>query len=557
MREIIEKRNSSSITGRGAFRKSFRINLKGKIKNKNKNKPLTVKLDSDSMSSEVSNSSEHRVMINGLGSLREKAVELKNELNTMKRLATIELRDLPNYGKEWISHVEFALQASNAEMQKMRLKFAQETVLRRRLQHQVQDLRGTIRVYCRPRPPVFAFDAAYDTADPVLTVSSNEMVVLHRVAAQSQFSSHDDSDQAGAARKLTPLSFEFDRVFRPDEGQEDVYDEVEHLVMGSLDGYYVCVMAYGQNGAGKTHTIVGCSSSDASGGDASGGEGGIQSLAIEQIFRIAEKRSDRYQDSFTFSVLEVYDEKIYDNLLGISAISDGDLKAEAKNSLSHSDINGAVNESGVPNFDATRRSKSSKLEIRTNYDGDTVVEGLTAVSVTSAEGIQNMWKESLKLRKKRLEDENFTLYSASSHLIITINVISTNVSTGVGTVGKLQFIDLAGSDMIKINRSGRSGTSSARGGGDQDEWRHAVPSLGVLSEVVQAKCQYAQVVPYKNSTLTHLLSDTLEGAAKVLMIACVSSDAEDVHETMNTLRFASRIRQVHVGKSIKHIVSLA
>uniref|UniRef100_A0A7S1BZC2 Kinesin motor domain-containing protein n=1 Tax=Corethron hystrix TaxID=216773 RepID=A0A7S1BZC2_9STRA len=289
--------------------------------------------------------------------------------------------------------------------------------------------------------------------------------------------------------------------------------------------------------------------------------------------------------SFTFSVLEVHDEKIYDMLSGTNMASstennDGVRGVEVENPLSPEIKQTSKEKSKSSSKPAP---KSSKLEIRTNYDGDTVVEGLISIPVTSAQDTKKLWNESLQLRKKRLQDEeDIDAYTASSHIIMTINVISTNVTTGVGTVGKLQFIVLAGSSaasskcsLVKSSKdlptpkimggdnsvisdtTNPASTNSRLASDTEQDWCFANKSLSVLNDVIYAKCQYSQIIPYRNSTLTHLLSDTLEGAAKVLMIACVSSDAEDIHETTNTLRFASRVRRVVLGKAIKHIVSLA
>ena len=109
---------------------------------------------------------------------------------------------------------------------------------------------------------------------------------------------------------------------------------------------------------------------------------------------------------------------------------------------------------------------------------------------------------------------------------------------GVGTVGKLQFVDLAGSDLLSRRTSSSSSKSSSTtkshmdalltGVGNNTEWRFANKSLATMCDVVNARCQFARSVPYRNSTLTHLLRDSFEGDAKVLLVCCISSDIDDI-----------------------------
>ncbi|EEC47691.1 kinesin family-like protein, partial [Phaeodactylum tricornutum CCAP 1055/1] len=358
-----------------------------------------------------------------------------------------------------------------------------ESVSRRKLQHEVQDLRGVVRVYCRTTAPTDS------NAAKLMSHPSQETLLLHR------------GKNVG---DLTPLSYDFDRVFDSQASQDDLYAELEDVCLGVLDGYNVCILAYGQSGTGKTRTILGDVKNH-----------GMQLQAMRQLFSIADHRSDGIQDTFTLTIVEVCNERLTDLV------------------------------AGTPTGDAR-----GQLEIRSDVHGDTIIQGAVAVQVCNLEEVVCVWKECLENSEARSMD--------CSHVIATIKVASKNVATGLGTVGRLQFVDFAGADLTPV-RSNSSRKSSplqddrARSPGSSiDEWRFVNRSLVTLADVVTARSQFLQSVPYRNSTITHLLRDSLEGDTKVLLIACVSSEPKDLLETISTLRFASQMRRVHVGVATKH-----
>jgi kinesin family protein C2/C3 len=210
--------------------------------------------------------------------------------------------------------------------------------------------------------------------------------------------------------------------------------------------------------------------------------------------------------------------------------------------------------------DESGSTRLTKLEIRTDIHGDTVVQGLTSVTVENFEDFIAIWTDALAVRAQRLYEQGVDIdeHENASHIISTVQVVSSNISTGHGSLGKLQFVDLASSDLVPRQQS-----TTAKSTDDSvlanvpfnSDWRLANRSLETLHEVVEARAQFSRSVPYRNSTVTHLLRDFLEADAKVFLFACVSSDPEDQRETISTLRFASRMRQVHVGKATKHTIS--
>lgn len=217
---------------------------------------------------------------------------------------------------------------------------------------------------------------------------------------------------------------------------------------------------------------------------------------------------------------------------------------------------------------STTTGKQNRLEIRTNNDGDTVVQGLVSIPVKTYEDVIQVWKESLASRAKRLQEKGTKLktYEASTHLIATIQVISKNISSGYSTIGKVHFVDMAGSDAIprRSTNSNKSNRSSAMDdllapvdntNSKRQEWKFVHKSVTHFVDLTNARAQFSRSVPYRNSTLTHVLRDCLEADTKVLVLLCVSPDAKDLQDTVNSMRFGSKIRNVVVGKATKHTIS--
>lgn len=464
---------------------------------------------------------------------------IRKQFEMLKKHTSDDLAALPDSAKIWAEQASQAVLASQTEIDRLRSKLAVESAARRKLLHEVQDLRGNVRVYCRP------MKAAKEVS--VISSPSREVVLLHRERGTSR--------QEGS--KSLPLSFEFDGILEDDMGQQDLYDELEDVFLSAMDGYNVCVMTYGQSRTGKTHTML---------GDVVYGEGksdteasitnfGVHLRAAQQIFSVLRHRSERYKEIVTFNIVEVQNERLCDLLAGTEiGESSGRMEASRRSNRKRLDSQDGT---------ASQNSRPGKLEIRTNHNGETVVHGLLSVEVSSFEDVCRVWKECLTKRAARLAEQgiNLTEYESSSHVIGTLRIYSTNISTGIGTCGKIQFVDLASSDVVPK----RSTTSSKRtsapepvlmGVGNNHEWKFLNKSIATLNEVVTARSQFQRSVPYRNSTITHLLGDSLEADTKVVLIACVSSDLKDIQQTASTLKFSQKLRKVVVGKATKHTITL-
>jgi hypothetical protein len=481
--------------------------------------------------------------------IQAEASAIKTHFKILRRTTMDELGQLPGQAKEWAEQASKAVDAAQSEVGLLKNQLALEISSRRKLLHEVQDLRGTVRVYCRPRPPVKSAGSAGTISSP-----SHEIGLLHREEALECQGS-----------EAVPMCFEFDQMFARNATQSEVYAEVEEIVLGSLEGFNACLLAYGQAGSGKTYSMLGnveILKGDGFGDDAKPiikfVDHGIHLLAIRQIFQVSNERKDRFEDSFSLSILEIHDEKLIDLVAGTDiAESNGIIKGIDRRYCRVSKMNEEGEDSSI-NDDGSR-----KLEIRTNHEGDTIVQGQVTIPINSFEDALNVWKESLSLRAKSNTDIDLKARESSTHVIATIEIMSTNITTGIGTVGKLQFGDLACSDVTQKRGSSTSRSNSIGMDnilaplGNSFEWKFKNKSLSTLVDVVDARVNFSRSPPYRNSTLTHVLRDALEADTKTVLLVCARSDPEDIQNTANSMRFASKMRKVVIGKATKRHITMA
>lgn len=443
--------------------------------------------------------------------LESSAQVLRSECDQLRLQSVDEINSLQLQSREWANLADRAVAASSAETEHLREKLAAESAMRLKLLNELQDIRGTVRVYCRPKP---------GATKPILTIPTQDILIVN-----------EDS---------RPVSFKFDRVFSPGTSQYEVFSELEEPIVSSLDGFNVTLLAFGQHGSGKTYSILGDRNLDETGLPSLQSHG-VQLQALQQLFTIAGHRKGRYKDSFSVTMVEVHNEKLFDLVAGVSAAeTDGEVVICETRRASRKGI------------DETDWRKG-KLEIRTNIDGNTVVQGLVSIRINSFEDVCQIWQESIANRLQRLQMQGSDLrsYERNSNVITTIHIQSTNIATGVGTEGRLQFVDMAASNILP---NPTMTSSEYRGRADGDVAKFSNKSIDAFNDVVDARCQFDRSVPYRNSTLTHLLRDSLEADAKVLLLCCVSSDEADMDNTLSALRFASRMQSVSIGKATKHII---
>jgi len=289
-------------------------------------------------------------------------------------------------------------------------------------------------------------------------------------------------------------TWEFDETFDVRSTQEAVYRDVSGLVTSVMDGYNVCIFAYGQTGSGKTHTMAGPPT-----------DRGVNWRALDDLFGRSRERRSEFRDVITLNILEVYNEEIRDLL-----------------------VNGQSN------------SRDDKLEIRQGEFGN-FVPGLTQREVTSLRDVEELF--ALAESNRATATTNMNEHSSRSHMMLTVTVMSENLAVGTVQRGKLNLVDLAGSE--RINKSGAAGQALK-------EAQNINKSLSALGDVIAARASKASHIPFRNSTLTYLLQDSLSKDSKTLMICCISPLLDSAEETYCSLNFAARVRTVELGQATKN-----
>ncbi len=308
--------------------------------------------------------------------------------------------------------------------------------------------------------------------------------------------------------------FTFDRVFQPTASQADVFEEIAHLTQSVLDGYNTSIFAYGQTGSGKTHTLEGAPDSLTGSDPASDAGAGLIPRAVQMLWSTAESLKDKgWKYDFEGSMLEIYLDNIND-LLGKSEVD------KAKHEIKH---------------DKGRTTVS-----------DTVVVPLDSPAQVFA----------LLEKAKRRRQVAATLMnerSSRSHSVFMLRVRGQNATTMEACDAVLSLVDLAGSERL------------ANSGSDKDpirlkEAQSINKSLSSLADVISALGQNktsTNHVPYRNSTLTWLLKNSLGGNSKTLMLLALSPMAAHLNESLCSLRFATKVNSTTIGtaKAVKSIAN--
>ncbi|KAJ9171773.1 hypothetical protein P3X46_015091 [Hevea brasiliensis] len=158
----------------------------------------------------------------------------------------------------------------------------------RKLYNQVQDLKGSIRVYCRVRP--------------FLSGQSNYLSTVDHI--EDGNITINTPSKLGKGRK----SFSFNKVFGPSATQGEVFSDMQPLIRSVLDGYNVCIFAYGQTGSGKTYTMTGPK-------DLTEKSLGVNYRALSDLFLLAEQRKDIFCYNVAVQMIEIYNEQVRDLLV--------------------------------------------------------------------------------------------------------------------------------------------------------------------------------------------------------------------------------------------------
>uniref|UniRef100_A0A3Q1FTE9 Kinesin-like protein n=1 Tax=Acanthochromis polyacanthus TaxID=80966 RepID=A0A3Q1FTE9_9TELE len=304
----------------------------------------------------------------------------------------------------------------------------------------------------------------------------------------------------GMNDKASRKTYTFDMVFGPAAKQIDVYRSVVCPILDEvIMGYNCTVFAYGQTGTGKTFTMEGERSPD---GEFTWEEDPLAGIIPRTLHQIFEKLSENGTEfSVKVSLLEIYNEELFDLL---SPTED-------------------VNER-LQLFDDPRNKRG------------VVVKGLEEVTVHNKDEVYQILERGAA--KRRTASTLMNAYSSRSHSVFSVTIHMKEITVDgeeLVKIGKLNLVDLAGSENI-----GRSGAvdKRAREAGNINQ------SLLTLGRVITALVEKRPHIPYRESKLTRILQDSLGGRTKTSIIATVSPSSSNLEETLSTLEYASRAKNI-------------
>ncbi|XP_056908531.1 kinesin-like protein KIF21A isoform X10 [Takifugu flavidus] len=320
-------------------------------------------------------------------------------------------------------------------------------------------------------------------------------------------------------------AFTYDYMFDMDSQQDAIYTTcTEKLIDGCFEGYNATVFAYGQTGSGKTYTMG--TGFDVNIGD---DELGIVPRAVHHLFQGIEERREAAQAQgrpvpefkINAQFLELYNEEVLDLF-----DSSRDMKQKSHIKI-HEDANGGIYTVGV-----TTRTVGSEAEMIQCLK-------LGALSRTTASTQMNV--------QSSRSHAIFTIHLCQVRVCASDNENETDnrVSNGNSEMdeyetltAKFHFVDLAGSERLK--RTGATGDRAKEG----ISINCGLLALGNVISALGDRSKRASHVPYRDSKLTRLLQDSLGGNSQTVMIACISPSDRDFMETLNTLKYANRARNI-------------
>ena len=300
--------------------------------------------------------------------------------------------------------------------------------------------------------------------------------------------------------------FRADQVLPPDTGQEEMYNAVAGPIVGQvLSGFNGTVMAYGQTGSGKTYTVFGPEETAERSGDPNYFERcGVIPRAIDQIFEYINAAKETTEFRVAVSCLEIYMEYVMDL------------------------------------FDLDK----SNMAVREDPASGVFVEGMQRIAVASPFDALVLIQEAFKNRAISQTYMNKT--SSRSHVIVFLSVEQRPISPpdpvnapGVRPVksGLLTIVDLAGSE--RVSKSGSDGQRLR-------EAKRINQSLCALGNCVAALSERKadRHIPYRNSKLTRILTDSLGGNTKTCLVATICPTVYNYEESISTCLFATRAMSV-------------
>ncbi|XP_038672592.1 kinesin-like protein KIF1A isoform X19 [Scyliorhinus canicula] len=317
--------------------------------------------------------------------------------------------------------------------------------------------------------------------------------------------------------KETPKSFNFDYSYwshtTPADinyaSQQQVYQDIgEEMLQHAFEGYNVCIFAYGQTGAGKSYTMMGKQEKEQ--------QGIIPQLCEDLFARINDSANANLSYSVEVSYMEIYCERVRDLL---------------------------------------NPKTKGNLRVREHPILGPYVEDLSKLAVTSFNDISDLMDSGNKARTVAATNMNET--SSRSHavfnIIFTQKAHDSTPDTSSEKASKISLVDLAGSE--RADSTGAKGTRLKEGANINKSLTTLGKVISALADVDSGsnknkKKKKNDFIPYRDSVLTWLLRENLGGNSRTAMVAALSPADINYDETLSTLRYADRAKQIRCNAVI-------
>ena len=349
----------------------------------------------------------------------------------------------------------------------------------------------------RSTPSRSSISAASDTSSVLGLSSSANIKVIARFRPENETERANNStsvveflseDSCQIETKDFSGTFTFDQVFDVNSQQEQVFEySLRQTVDDLMKGYNGTVLAYGQTGSGKSYTMMGSSIDDPV------YRGAIPRI-VDMIFEMILQSSSDIEYTVRVSYMEIYMERIKDLL----------------------------------------NPRNDNLPIHEDKARGVYVKGLTEEYVSSAQEVYDVMRQGSGVRA--VASTNMNQESSRSHSIFAIVVTQKNTISGAQKSGQLFLVDLAGSE--KVGKTGASGQTL-------EEAKKINKSLSALGLVINSLTDGKSLhIPYRDSKLTRILQESLGGNSRTSLIVNCSPSSYNDAETLSTLRFGVRAKNI-------------
>ena len=320
--------------------------------------------------------------------------------------------------------------------------------------------------------------------------STNERTQLINFLSNSQL-------QFTSLSESQTYNFNFDNIFPPNTTQSEIYDSsAKEIISSVLNGYNGTIFAYGQTSSGKTYTMTGEL-------DNAEKEGIIPRMIHHVFHEILCSDNSNIEYTVKVSIIEIYMEKIKD-LIDIS---------------------------------------KNNLQIHESKEKGVYIDNLSEYYVSNENEVYDYIK--IGNQNRTVSSTNMNDTSSRSHSIVIMSIIQRNIKDNAIKTGKLYLVDLAGSE--KLTKTGAEGITL-------EEAKMINKSLSALGMVINSLTDGKSThIPYRNSKLTRILSESLGGNAKTCLIITCSPSSFNEAETLSTLRFGERAKKIKNKPKINKI----